>query len=102
MQIEITGRNVDVTDAIKDYARRKIQKVVDGFSSVENVRVILDIQKIRHIAEVVVQGRQRLRLEASETSEDLYASIDLVFSPHRRRMLGDDPTRSRGQGPPVC
>ncbi len=86
MQIEITGRNVDVTDAIKDYARRKIQKVVDGFSSVENVRVILDIQKIRHIAEVIVQGRQRLRLEASETSEDLYASIDLVSDKIGRQL----------------
>ncbi len=78
MVIEITGRHVDVTDAIKEYARRKIQKVVEEFPAVESVRVIMDIQKYRHIAEVVVQGRHHLRLEASESSEDMYASIDLV------------------------
>ena len=78
MLIEITGRHVDVTDAIKEYARRKIQKVAEEFPAVESVRVIMDVQKYRHLAEVVVQGRHHLRLEASESSEDMYASIDLV------------------------
>lgn len=78
MLIDITGRHVAVTDAIKEYARRKIQKVADEFNAVESVHVILDVQKIRHIAEVVIQGKHHLRLEASEASEDMYASIDLV------------------------
>ena len=78
MLVEITGRHVDVTDTIKDYARRKIENAVQDFRAVESIHVILDVQKFRHIAEVVVQGRQHLRLEASESSEDMYASIDLV------------------------
>ena len=78
MLIDITGRHVDVTDTIKEYARRKIQKVAEEFPAVESVHVILDIQKYRHIAEIVVQGRHHMRLEASEASEDMYASIDLV------------------------
>lgn len=78
MQLEITGRHVDVTDAIKDYARRKIQKIAEEFRAVESVHVILDIQKINHIAEVVVQGRHHMHLDAKEVSQDLYASIDLV------------------------
>ena len=78
MNIEITGRHVDVTDAIKEYARRKIQKVADEFRAVESVHVILDIQKINHFAEVVVQGKHHMHLDAKEVSHDLYASIDLV------------------------
>ncbi len=78
MLIEITGRHVAVTDTIKEYARRKVQKAAEDFHDVESVHVILDVQKIRHIAEVVVQGRHHMRLEASEASEDMYASIDLV------------------------
>jgi putative sigma-54 modulation protein len=78
MLVEITGRHVAVTDTIKEYARRKIQKVAEEFQGVESIHVILDVQKFRHLAEVVVQGRHHLRLEASEASEDMYASIDLV------------------------
>jgi putative sigma-54 modulation protein len=78
MQINITGRHVDVTEAIKDYARRKIEKAVEEFRAVESVHVILDIQKINFIAEVVVQGKHHLHLDAKDVSHDLYASIDLV------------------------
>lgn len=78
MLVEITGRHVDVTDTIKEYARRKIQKTAEEFHGVESIHVILDVQKFHHIAEVVVQGKQHLRLEAKEISEDMYASIDVV------------------------
>lgn len=78
MLIEITGRHAAATDTVKEYARRKIQKVAEEFHDVESVHVILDVQKIRHMAEVVIQGRHHLRLEAREVSDDMYASIDLV------------------------
>jgi putative sigma-54 modulation protein len=78
MQIEITGRHVDVTDAIKEYARRKIQAALGEIKVVESVHVILDIQKFNQIAEVVVQGKHHMHLDAKEVSRDLYASIDLV------------------------
>jgi putative sigma-54 modulation protein len=67
-----------VTEAIKEYARRKVLKAVEEFRSVESVHVILDVQKINHFAEVVVQGKHHLHLDAKETSGDMYASIDLV------------------------
>jgi putative sigma-54 modulation protein len=78
MLIEITGRHVDVTDAIKEYARKKVENAVLEFRSVESVHVILDVQKINHFAEVVVQGKHHLHLDAKEISDDMYASIDLV------------------------
>jgi putative sigma-54 modulation protein len=78
MHVEITGRHVDVTEAIKEYARKKIQKIADEFRAVESVHVILDVQKFNHIAEVVVQGKHHMHLDAREVSPDMYASIDLV------------------------
>lgn len=84
--IEITGRHVGITDSMRDYALKKVQRATDGFERLENIHVILDVQKYRQIAEVVVQGRDHLRLEVREISEDMYASIDLVADKLEQRL----------------
>ena len=79
MSIEVTGRHISITDSMRDYATHKAEKTVAEFRQVEKVHVILDIQKYRQIAEVVIQGQHSFRFEAREESEDMYASIDLVL-----------------------
>jgi putative sigma-54 modulation protein len=78
MQISVTGRHVEITEAIRDYAHRKLEHALAEFPRLENVHVILAIEKYRQIAEVVLQGANHLRLEAREESGDMYASIDGV------------------------
>ena len=85
--IEITVRHVSVTDSMRDHAMKKIQRTVETFPRLENVHIILDIQKYRQIAEVVVQGLDHQRLEAREESEDMYASIDRVADKIEKRLL---------------
>lgn len=87
MAIEITGRHVSITESMRDYASKKVQNAVADFAEVENVHVILDVQKYRQIAEVVVQGRQHLRLEAREVSDDMYASIDTLMDKIERQLM---------------
>ena len=86
MAIEITGRHISVTDSMRDYAMRKAKNAVGEFPQVENVHIILDVQKYRQIAEIVVQGKAHLRLEARESSEDMYASIDKVMDKIERQL----------------
>ncbi len=76
MRIEITGRHVEVTDAIKEYARKRVEHHLADFPFVQSVHVILDVSKFRRIAEIVVTGRSHLQTEVKDESEDLYASID--------------------------
>ena len=78
MSIEITGRHVDVSDSMRDYAEKRMAKVMADNPRVDKIHVILDVQKYLHIAEVVVHARSHIRLEAKETSESMYASIDQV------------------------
>jgi putative sigma-54 modulation protein len=78
MAIEITGRHVSVTDSIRDYAEKRMEKVQAEFAQVDSIHVILDVQKYLHSAEVVLHAKRHIRLEARETSENMYASIDLV------------------------
>ncbi|OGV41350.1 MAG: ribosomal subunit interface protein [Lentisphaerae bacterium GWF2_57_35] len=67
---------MEITDAIRDYVHEKIQHELVEFPRTESVHMILNVEKYRQIAEVVVQAPNHVRVEAREESDDLYASID--------------------------
>lgn len=76
MQIIVTGRHVDITGAIREYAEGRINAALEPFPRIESVHVILSVEKYRHRAEVVVQGANHIRVDAHDESSDMYASID--------------------------
>ena len=85
MAIEITGRHIDVSDAMKRYAETKALQLDQDFPRLENIHIIMDVQKFRHFAEVLIQGAH-MRIEARETTDDMYASIDAAFDKAERRL----------------
>lgn len=78
MPIEVTTRHTNATTDIQDYARRKAEAIAQDFPRVEHVHVILDVEKKRNIAEIVVQARKHIRVEAAESSDNLRVSLDLA------------------------
>jgi len=63
-------------EGAQTYARGKAEKLCEDFDRVEHVHVVLDIEKHRNIAKVIIQARGHLRIEADEMLDDMYASID--------------------------
>jgi putative sigma-54 modulation protein len=86
MAIEITGRHVSVTDSIREHGRKRLEKLVAEFPRVDNIHMILDVEKYRHQAEVVVHGRRHILVEARETTDDMYASIDGVVDKVEKQL----------------
>ena len=76
MQISVTGRHMEVTDALRDYAARRLEGELTDIPRVLGAHVILCVEKFRHIAEVVVQIPHHPSFESKEESEDMYVSID--------------------------
>lgn len=75
MQIHITARHIDLTPAISEYARRKIEKTQKFFGNIISAQAILSVQKVRHIAEFVVHmPGETFRVDGE--AGDLYAAID--------------------------
>lgn len=73
--IQITGRHVEVTDPMKDYAMEKISKIERFINRIIDVNVIMDIQKLEHRVEIILTfGGMKITSTASST--DMYASID--------------------------
>ena len=76
LPIKVTGRHVTVTDAIKDYAFKKVEGVHLDYPRIIEAQVILDVQKYRQTAEVILHCCNHITIEASAETDDLYASID--------------------------
>lgn len=78
MNIKITGRHMDLTDALKAYIENALKKVKVHFDKVIDVDVILDVEKHRHIAEVNLHANG-VRIHSKEATPDMYASVDTVL-----------------------
>ena len=82
MRIYVNGRNIEITDAIKAYAKEKIGKVVNHYDQIQAIDIVLSVIKNpsvaqSHTAEVnckFVTGA----VHVTESAESMYASIDLV------------------------
>jgi putative sigma-54 modulation protein len=86
MDMTVTGRHVDVTPAIREYAEKKLEQIGIDFPRILSAHYILEVDKFRHIAELVLQCGNHITIEAREVSEDLYASIDRVVDKVERQM----------------
>ena len=85
MQVHITGRHVEITNGIRDHVYEKVERTLTGLSRIEDIRVILELQKHENIAEVLVQGKS-LHIEGKSTSENMYTSIDQALEKAERQL----------------
>jgi len=79
MRITITGRHMEMTDALKAYIENGLQKIRTHFDKVIDVDVVLDLEKHRHIAEINLHANG-VRIHSREASSDMYASVDAVLA----------------------
>ena len=76
MQIIISGRHIVVTPALKDYIDEKLERLDKKyFLKIVESHVILDVEKYRQVAEIIIVGKH-MRLTGKEETGDLYTSID--------------------------
>lgn len=85
MQIDVTGRHVDVTDSLKTYVENKFQRLERHFEHINNTHVILSVEKERQKAEATVHVN-RGNLFADNEQEDMYAAIDGLIDKLDRQL----------------
>ena len=85
MNVNVRGKNIDVTPALKDYVEKKITKVTKQFKTVGDISAVLKVEKGNHIVEITVPASGIL-LRAQETTKDMYSSIDLVIEKIERQI----------------
>ncbi len=77
MKFEIRGKNIELTDAMKDYATKRLSKLERYFEEVKEAQVALSVEGDKHKVEVTL-FLDGFLIRAEELSDNMYASIDLV------------------------
>ncbi len=100
MHISITGNHVDLTDPLREYVNTKMERLERHFDIVQDIHVVLSVEKLRHKAEATLHVNGG-NLFADSVQEDMYAAIDALTDKldrqakkHKEKMT--DHRRSEG------
>ena len=85
MRITISGKNIDVTQGLKDTIYEKLGKLDKYFTPETEAIVTLSVEKNRQKIEVTVPIKGSV-IRAEQVSDDMYVSIDLVQEIIERQM----------------
>ena len=86
MQLNLTGRHVDITDSLRDYVNSKFSKLQRDTDHITIVHVILDVEKLNQKAEATVHV-SGAEIFASTEHQDMYAAIDSLIDKLDRQVI---------------
>jgi putative sigma-54 modulation protein len=78
MQVSVTFRHIDPSEALKNYATERLKKFKRYLDGPVEAHVVLGIEKFRHLADITIDNNGRL-IKGREENVDMYAAIDLVM-----------------------
>ncbi len=86
MNVEITGRHVVITPAIRTYIMKRLRKFAKIFGDDISFHVIIDVQKERQTAEILLKSKL-LDLTGKGQTDDMYNSIVRAIDKLERQAL---------------
>jgi putative sigma-54 modulation protein len=102
VRLQVKGKNVAVTDSLKDYALQKLGKLDKHLNDAARLELELQVEKNpsisnNQVAEATVWTKGPV-LRARESSSDMKASIDLLVDKLERQARRYRDKRRRGPG----
>jgi len=85
MQVNITFRQMDAKDPIKDYVKQKVNKVKKFIPEPVTASVVLSTERFRQLCDVTITSQGKT-YKGSESSEDMFSSIDKVMDKIERQL----------------
>jgi putative sigma-54 modulation protein len=77
MQLNLSGRHVEITASLRSYVEKKLERVVRHFDHVIDVHCVLTVEKLLQKAEATVHMRGET-VHAVAEHQDMYAAIDAL------------------------
>ncbi len=75
MQINLTGKNLPITPALRTHVEDKFKSLDKRFSNITNIHVVLHIEHLDHCAEASIHF-DGIEFHATASATDMYVSID--------------------------
>lgn len=101
--LEISARNIEVTDRIKEYVNKKVVKLDRHFENIDEIKV--DFSYIRSarsltdkfVAQITARGKGFI-LRAEESAEEIFAAFDIAFEKMQRQIERYKGKHQKGRG----
>ncbi|MFP3868340.1 MAG: ribosome hibernation-promoting factor, HPF/YfiA family [Desulfobacteraceae bacterium] len=96
MQISVTFRHVDPSEALKNYAIKKVGKLKKFLDGPVEAHVVLGTEKFRHQADITLTCNS-LNIKAKEETADMYSAIDMAMEKIEKQVkrLRDKPRHNK-------
>lgn len=102
MQTQFVFRHMESSDAMRSYAEERLTKIRRYFSDPLKTSCTFSVEKLNHIVQFDVTLRNGLHLHSSESTENMYSSIDMALAKMERqvrrykdRIKSHQPSRGR-------
>jgi putative sigma-54 modulation protein len=102
-KVEISAKNMEVTERISDYINKKVAKFDRLLPAIDEVRIDLSHLKNarslsdRNVAQITVRGKGYI-LRAEERADDIFTAMDTTLEKMQRQIERYKGKRERGRG----
>lgn len=86
VDVRITGRHMSVTNAMKEYAAEKSQRLERYYDQIQDVEIVIDNEGDRRLVEMIIHARRGGRFVGHTEHEDAYAAVDLLIDKMERQL----------------
>ena len=87
MLFTISGKHIEISDAIRRHAEEKTSKLPKYYNSVTQIEVIINGNEGGRVsAEIIARGEHSKVFVVTETGEDVYACIDVAVHKLERQL----------------
>ena len=87
MLFTISGKHIDITEAIRRHAEQKTSKLPKYYNSINQVEVIIDGRQGGNTSvEIIARAEHSKVFVGSETGEDAYRCIDMAVHKLERQL----------------
>jgi putative sigma-54 modulation protein len=88
MQLSTTFRHMDASQAVREYAAEKLEKIRKYFNKDPiSAHAVFSVERgFNHVADINITLPNGIVINAKETTEDMYSSIDLATARIERQV----------------
>ena len=103
MQLIIQGKNIEVTDRLREYVEKKVNRLDRYLPNITEARVELSTESARsaehrQVAQLTLRAKGKI-LRSEERTDDIFASIDTMINKmHRQIARYKGKRRDKGRG----
>lgn len=85
MRLHITGRHVEITDALRRYVEERVKRLARYSTKLGDVQVVLGVEKHRHTAEMMFAFNGAV-IQSKIATNEMYSSIDQLVDKISRQV----------------